>query len=164
MVEMKTLLVVYSRTGITKTVAKQIASKLNADIEELVDMKKRTGWWGYLRAGSDAVRKKKTTITQIKYNPESYECIILGTPVWAGTFVPALRTYINEHKDILSNKKLFFLATMGAKEPQNAFIDIEKLIGKKPRATLALQAKRVRRKVIDQPLNQFIKHIRENEK
>jgi flavodoxin len=40
----KILVLYYSRTGITKVLASYIAKLLNADLEEIVDTKKRTGW------------------------------------------------------------------------------------------------------------------------
>jgi len=56
---MKALVVYYSRTGNTKFVAEKIAQELGADIEEVIDKKNRFGLINYLRAGGDALRRKK---------------------------------------------------------------------------------------------------------
>jgi flavodoxin len=47
---MKTLVVYYSRTGKTRFVAERVASELKADIEEVVDLKNRSGRFGFLKA------------------------------------------------------------------------------------------------------------------
>jgi flavodoxin len=45
MMHPKILVVYYSRTGVTKKLAENIAKELHADGEELVDIKKRKGLW-----------------------------------------------------------------------------------------------------------------------
>ncbi len=79
---MKSLVVYYSRTGKTKTAGEAIAKELGADREEIIDMKKRTGLKPirWLIAGMDARRKKLTNIRTQK-KPESYDMIIIGTPI-----------------------------------------------------------------------------------
>ena len=57
---MKTLVVLYSRTGTTKKVGEEIAAALKADVEEIIDTKKRSGPIGYVQAGRDAMKKKKS--------------------------------------------------------------------------------------------------------
>ena len=105
---MITLVVYYSRTGNTKSIAETIAVELGADIEEVVDLKNRQGKLAFLPAGRDAMRGKETEIAQTKRTPADYNLIIIGQPVWAGSPTPAIRTYLN--KSDLSGKKvaLFF--------------------------------------------------------
>ncbi len=91
---MKTLVVYYSRTGSTKNAAEHIAKQLGADLDELIDSKNRMGLWGWLMAGRDALRKYTTTLMDIKKNPADYDLVIIGTPIWAGTITPAIRTYV----------------------------------------------------------------------
>ena len=114
MMSMKSLVVYYSRTGNTRFVAEKIAEKLGADIEEIVDKKKRSGMIGWLRAGRDATREKETEIEQTKYSPSDYDLIILGAPVWNKRVPPAMRTYLN--KNDLSNKKTALFNTSDSGE------------------------------------------------
>ena len=79
---MKTLVVYYSRTGNTKFVAEEITAELGADIEEVVDLKKRDGKMGYLSASRDATGNRQTNIAETKRNPADYDLIVIGTPVW----------------------------------------------------------------------------------
>ena len=59
---MKILVVYYSRTGNTKAIAEALVEALNADIDEIIDLKKRMGFLNWLRSGHDALRKKFTQI------------------------------------------------------------------------------------------------------
>ena len=105
---MKTLVIYYTRTGNTKFAAETIAAELGADIEEVIDLKKRQGITGWLSAGKDATGGKKTEIAETKRDPASYDLIVIGQPVWGGNPTPAIRTYLS--KNDLSGKKvaLFF--------------------------------------------------------
>lgn len=108
---MKTLIVYYSRTGNAKYAAETIASTIGADIEEIVDLKKRSGPLGFLSGGKDATQGKETQIGETKRSPKDYDLIILGTPVWSSAPTPAIRTYIN-HTDLAGKKvALFFTAS-----------------------------------------------------
>jgi flavodoxin len=74
---MKTLVVFYSRTGNTRKVGKEMTKHLKADIDEIVDKKRRCGILGWLGSGKDALRKK---LTEIEYQkkPENYDMVIVG--------------------------------------------------------------------------------------
>lgn len=51
---MKVLVVFYSRTGNTRTLARQIAVTMNSQTEEIMDRMNRRGIRGYLRSGYEA--------------------------------------------------------------------------------------------------------------
>ena len=108
---MKTLVVYYTRTGNSKFAAETIAAELGADVEEVVDLKKRQGRLAYMSCGRDAMGGKETEIAQTKRNPADYDLIVIAQPIWAWSPTPAIRTYVN--KNDLSGKKvaLFFGGT-----------------------------------------------------
>jgi flavodoxin len=112
---LKTLVVYYSRTGNARFVAQTIAAEVGADIEEVIDLKKRSGILGYLRGGSDARRGKETEITPTTKSPASYDLIIVGTPVWAARPTPAITTYLKRND--LSGKKVALFFAQGGKKP-----------------------------------------------
>ncbi len=89
----KTLIVYYSRSGHTKKVAELLKEQLNCEVEEIIDLKKRKGLFGFISGGRDAMKRKHTLIEPVKNNPGEYELVILATPVWASTTSPAIRTY-----------------------------------------------------------------------
>lgn len=134
---MKTLVVYYSRTGNTRKAAESIAKHLNADIDEIIDKKNRTrkiiGW---LIAGKDASQKKLTEIEYEK-NPDDYDLVIIGTPVWAWTMTPAIRTYLSKNKF----KKVAFFCTSGG-SPGKVLEHMREL-SKKPLAKLSLVGREI---------------------
>ena len=112
---MKSLVVYYSRTGNARFAAETIAAEIGADIEEVIDQKKRNGPLGFLTGGSDARRGKETEISPTVKSPAEYDLIIVGTPVWASRPSPAIATYLK--KNNLSGKKVAFFFTRGGKKP-----------------------------------------------
>jgi flavodoxin len=107
---MKSLVVYYTRTGNAKFVAETVAAELGSDVEEIVDLKKREGKIGWVSAGRDATGRKETNIAPTKKVPADYNLVIIGTPVWAWSPTPAIRTYVN--KNDLSGKKVALFFTM----------------------------------------------------
>jgi len=108
---MKYLVAYYSGSGNNKTIGETIAKALSADIDEIIDKKKRLGKIGWLRAGRDA---QAENLTDIKYekNPQDYDIIILGSPIWASKPTPAIRTYLTKH-DLKGKKVAFFICSGG---------------------------------------------------
>ena len=105
---MKSLVVYYSRTGTTKFVAETIAAELGSDIEEIVDLKNREGRLNYMGAAGDASRGKETKIGSIKRVPSDYDLIVIGSPIWAWSPTPAIRTYVKNNNLSGKNVALFF--------------------------------------------------------
>ena len=139
---MNTLVVFYSRTGITRRAAEQLAGIMRADIEELVDLKNRSGFWGYRRACKDALRKRLTEYRPTLSDPGRYDLIVLATPVWAMTMAPAVRTYLEEHSPSIS--RAGFLCTMGGSGTKRTFRQMAAVLGKPPIATLAIKESQIR--------------------
>jgi len=105
---MKILVAVYSRSGHTLNLAKKITEELGAELDIIVDKKKRKGIIGWFISGKDAVMQKKTEI-EFSKNPKDYDMIVLVTPVWAGRMTPAVRTYIIQN----NIKEAAFFCTFG---------------------------------------------------
>jgi flavodoxin len=113
---LKSLVVYYTRTGNARFVAETIAAEVGADIEEVIDLKKRSGILGWLRGGSDARKGKETEITQTQKVPANYDLIVVGTPIWAGKPTPGINTYLK--KNDLSGKKVAAFFSQGGKKLQ----------------------------------------------
>jgi flavodoxin len=124
---MKSLVVYYTRTGNAKFIAETIASNIGAEMEEIVDLKKRSGPIGFLTGGKDATQGKETEIGKIKYLPQDYDLIVIGTPVWSSSPTPAIRTYIN-HNDFAGKKVAIFLTA--SKENNKALEKTKSLLSK----------------------------------
>jgi flavodoxin len=111
---LKSLVVYYTRSGNSRFIAETIAAEIGADVEEVIDLKKRTGILGWLRGGRDARQGKETEIAPTKKTPANYELIVVGTPIWAGNPTPAINTYLK--KNDLSGKKVAAFFSQGGKK------------------------------------------------
>lgn len=131
---MKTVIVYYSLEGNTEYTAEKIAEQLKqtgeTDVLRIEPEKaypdKGAGkfFWG----GKSAVMGEKPTLKPYEFDVEKYDRIILGTPVWASTFAPPLRTFITENPDI-KNKKLAVVICFGGGGADKTINKLKKLIG-----------------------------------
>ena len=113
---MKSLVVYYSFEGYTKLMAESIAKTIEADAFELKvknDVKSH-GFMKYVFCGRQVFTKKKPELMPFDVEISDYDLIIIGTPVWAGSFTPAIRTFLSENN--LEGKKVAIFCThMGGK-------------------------------------------------
>lgn len=109
----KKLVLYYSFEGHTKKVAEIIASSINADIYEIKPKNeiKSKGFSKYLWGGSQVVMAKKPEIMDIQIDLDKYEKFFLGSPIWAWTFAPPIRTLLED--GYLKNKKISYFYTNG---------------------------------------------------
>ena len=150
---MKTLIAYYSRTRTTKKVAEMLAQKLGAEIEEIKDTVDRSGIKGYFISGRDAMKRRLTKIEPLKLNPEEYDLVIVGTPVWAGNMSPAVRTYFAENKEKI--KKVAFFCTMGGSGDEKTFVEMEMAVWQKTKGVLAVLAKEVASGKFEKKVQEF---------
>ena len=157
---MNSLVVFYSRTGTTKKVGNLISEKLSCDLEEIFDTKKRSGILGFIKSGKDAMRKKLTILKEIDKNPDLYDLVIIGTPIWASNMSTPIRTYIFEYKDKFKN--IAFFCTEGSKGGVKCFKKMEKLCDKKPMATLEINKKEMKKEIYIDKIKDFVEEIKKS--
>lgn len=124
---MKTLIVFYSLTGNTKKIALAAALAAGGEMMEIKIRKEipSTGFWRYFWIGMQAV--KSSGLMPLEKNPNDYDLIFLGGPVWAGNFAPAIRSFLSKAK--LKNKKIALFCIHGGDTPGQAIANLEKKIG-----------------------------------
>lgn len=95
----KRVVVYYSFEGNTRKAAGQLAEKLGADIVELRTVKEipRKGIGKFFAGGGQALFKKCPPIQDIESDMGKYEEIILGTPIWAGKYAPAINSFLKAY-------------------------------------------------------------------
>lgn len=100
------IIIYYSLEGSTRLIAQTIAQSLDADILELKPLKEINpkGFLKYFWGGRQVVFKEKPKLEFFSKNPLAYEIIIIGTPVWAFTYTPSIRSFLAQIK--LRNKKV----------------------------------------------------------
>ncbi len=156
MTDKKTLIVYYSRSGVTKKVANAIRDILKCDIEEIKDTKKRSGFLGFLTAGRDAMFNRDTVLEETT-DPSSYDIVLIGTPVWAGNMSCPIGTYIRKYKGKFND--VAFFTTLGSANTSKTYTNMEKFSEKSPLAKLTLNQKEVENDEYKKSLDEFIQEI-----
>ena len=110
----KTLVLYYSLTGNTKAVAEEIATRLGADIEEIVCVDPYdTSFMATIeRCKSDREQGIFTEIKPINSDLSKYNVIFIGYPVWFGTYAPPVETFLSQVD--LKGKKIIPFCTFGS--------------------------------------------------
>ena len=106
---MKNLILYYSRTGKTRSLAEKLQQELGGDLVEIRDLRNRKGPFGFLRGVRDAHLGLKTEVAPSSFDLSKYELIILGTPVWSYGPTPALNTFLQTCN--LTDKKVIIFVT-----------------------------------------------------
>ncbi len=159
---MKTLVVYYSRTGTTKKVGDLIASKLDADIEEIIDVKSRKGPIGYIVSGREAMKKVIPEIQDIKRQVKDYDILIIGTPIWGWNMSSPVRAYLEKIKNDVP--QVAFFCTMGGSGDDKAFKEMESICHTVPKATLALITKEVVQERHEDKIEAFVGKLDDEKK
>lgn len=114
---MKTLVVYYSYEGNTELIAKAISDTFKFDcisIKPVKEMKSK-GFTKYVWGGGQVVMKIVPKIEPINVNLDDYDFIIIGSPIWAGTYAPPIRSFIESTHCI--NKRIgYFYTHLGGAE------------------------------------------------
>ena len=153
---MKTLLVYYSRTNITKEIAETIQKKLDCDIEEITDNNKYSGKLGFLKGGMNAAMGRTTDINPISKNPSDYDLIIIGTPVWASNMATPIYTYLMKYNSEIKNVASF--CTCMGNGYEQTLKNFSEVCGKEQISTMFLTAEDIKNP--EEKINIFINEIR----
>ncbi len=107
---MKKIVAFYSKDGNCKALAETLSEKYECELFELKETTPRkNNVFGFIRCGREAFfNKKSKLLVDVKEKFYPYDEIILVTPVWAGTTVPAINTVL--YGVDLKDKKLTLFA------------------------------------------------------
>lgn len=131
------LVVHYSRTGHSRTLAEGIARALGADVEEIRDRTDRCGVAGWLRSGVEAALGASAEIDRPRHDPSRYELVVIGGPVWSGSVSPPVRTYLWLERERLP--AVAFFASFGGVGAERALDQMAAVARRRPVATLAVR-------------------------
>lgn len=102
----KTMILYYSYEGSTKKIAEYLAEYMKLDIERIKPVKemKTKGFGKFIWGGGQVVMKRKPEIEKLKVNIDEYDQVLIGSPIWAGTFAPPIYTLLES--GMLKNKRI----------------------------------------------------------
>ena len=135
---MKILVAYFSRSGNNRLVAEELASRLGADLEEVVSRTRYGGIFGTPKIVLHTGKKFAPEIQPLRKNPPDYDLTVLCAPVWTGNLSAPARSFLGRYGK--SAKKLVLLWVCGGAENHNpeAYKEAAELIGGKPAAELEL--------------------------
>ena len=110
----KILVVYYSQSNTTKTVAQEIQKQLGCDIAEIECVEPFTGDFGAVVGRWQQEQKdgKSTEIKPLSKDVKDYDVIFLGYPIWGGTYASPVATFL-QNTDF-QGKKVVPFCTFGS--------------------------------------------------
>lgn len=107
----KALVLCYSFEGYTLQMANFIKDALQIEVIEIKPLNelKTKGFYKYLWGGRQVVFKKKPELAPLEVNFDLYDTIFIGSPIWAGTYAPPIRTLLED--GMLKGKKIAYFYT-----------------------------------------------------
>lgn len=152
----KVLVLYYSQTSNTKTVAQEIATKTGADIEEIVPVTPYDGDFQATIQRCMQEREKGITpeLKPIAADLAKYDVIFLGYPVWFGTFAPPVGAFLDQVD--LSGKKVVPFCTFGSGGLDSS---VKNLAEKQPNAEIlpGYGVRAARMAAVPNEVDQFLK-------
>ena len=138
MADNRTLVVYYTRSGNSRSVAKEIARSVGgADLEEIRDVVDRRGLRGYWRSFFDGMRKRTTTLAAPGRDVSGYDLVIVGGPVWVGEPSSPVRTWLRAHAGEL--RAVAFFLTHGGSARDKVLASLAAISGRSPVAVLSVR-------------------------
>ncbi len=156
---MKTLIIYFSRSGHTEKIGKELAERLDADLESIKDKKKREGIIGWIKSGRDSLKKKTTSIEKVKHKPKNYDVILIGTPVWAGNVPPATRTLLKKYHRKIDN--VAFFSTSKSGDTSEMYNTMARTVDIEPISTLSITEKEMKKGTYLEKMGEFIEELKE---
>lgn len=138
----RVLVVYYSETHWTERLALAICNRLEirglrCDHEALREPIPRHGLIGHVRSHIDAALARACPILPLTHEPENYDVVVVGSPVWNGSVSSPVRSFLCAHSGRLKNVAFF----LTHKEPRvdDVFTQMESLAAKRAVAQLPVR-------------------------
>jgi menaquinone-dependent protoporphyrinogen IX oxidase len=119
--KLRTLIIYYSRTGTTATIARALADRLDSDTREISCDRYTGGIIRYLLAGYDSVRGNLPEIEMAEVAAEQYDLVLIGTPIWTSHPALPIRTFLDRKPELPARVAVFL--THGGHSPAQTCID-----------------------------------------
>ena len=130
----KKLVLYYSETGTTKTVALELQKQLGADIEEIEAVEPYSGiFQETIQRGQREMQSgEMPAIKPLKKQIADYDIIFLGYPIWFGTYANPIITLVKEQD--FAGKTIVPFCTFGSGGLNTSSDTLKKAL---PKATIA---------------------------
>jgi hypothetical protein len=108
---LKPLVIYYSRTGTTRTIARELAHNLSCEIEEIISRKERHSIWA-ITCVFDQLFNRDDDIEPTRRNLANYNPLIIASPVWLHHISSPMRTFL-KHTSVQGKDAFLILTNNG---------------------------------------------------
>lgn len=118
---MKSIVVYFSLDGNSEYAADKISEEIEADKLRLEPIKSypKGGFSKYFWGGKSVIFGEKPKLASYNFDADKYDTIIIGTPIWAGSFAPPVKTFLRENN--LSGKRIALFACSASGDAEKCF-------------------------------------------
>lgn len=154
---MSTVVVYYSLEGNVELIADLISKKTGADTIKLNPQKQypKEGFGKFFWGGKSVFFKEKPKLLNGNLNLGKYTNIIIGTPIWAGSFTPPINTFLLDNK--IENKNIYLYACHAGGGTDKCFKKIGEILkgNKIIRTVDFVDPKKLDQKAVDEKVSAF---------
>lgn len=111
---MRAAVIYYSLEGNTEFIARMIAEEAKAKMFKLETRKEfpTKGFKKFFVSGGSVLFHRKPELKEESFNLEAYDTLIIGSPIWAGTYASPLNTFLSLNE--IKNKTIYLFACHGS--------------------------------------------------
>lgn len=124
-----TSIIIFSSNKKTKFISEIIQEKLDANLVEIKDLNKKSGFIGNIKNNYNALRSNNTDIFPETIDLIGYDLIIIGSPSTFGGISPSISTFIE--KNSFKNKKVVIFTTTNSGQGYDVLKHMKKKIESK---------------------------------
>jgi flavodoxin len=129
---MSTLIVCYSFSGNNRMLARFLRTRLGADLQEIEEVKPRTGFAILL----DILFKRSPQIKKASIRWSQYDQVLFLAPIWNHRIASPLRAFLEQEKEHIGPYGFITLCGTGGNHKITA--ELTQLVGHPPEAVLEL--------------------------
>ena len=126
--DIKNLVLYYSQTGATETVAQELQKMLGADMEAIQLENPYAGTYMETieRVGKERQNGELPALLPLKSDLSKYDVIYLGYPIWYGTYAMPISSLVKDYD--FAGKKVVTFCTFGSGGLEPAINDLKKAL------------------------------------
>ncbi len=153
----KALIVYYSNTGHTKTIAEELATMNGWSVAGIRLAKPRKGRWGEIRCVIESMIGIKPHIDFTSPPFDTFDLVVIGTPVWGGHVASPVQSFLMKYRSHL--QRAAFFCTCAGPDSSPVFDQLRTLSGKVPVNTLAITNEEMKYSAYHDKLATFAKTL-----
>lgn len=132
----RVMVVFYSESGHTRLIADELAAALGASVERIGAPDLPGGGWGFFWRTWQSILGGSARIAEPSLNPEDYDVVLVGSPVWAGRIASPVRAYLRRFAGKVKTAAGFVSCSKTGAE--SALAELDKLVAGRAVAHLSV--------------------------